>query len=364
LDNLGLPLEGVIIQGGIDWTHFYVITDNQGRALIPGGAYDLMATLRKNNFFTKRIDQLKPGAYSMYPTPYVFTEIGDIQGEAVKFRSDQIVTINNDGEYRVYSYDENGVTEEGMTTLPYEPRFFKFQRDSLWFLANDGDIYVYYMVDVFNPFLRLHLDLNRELSIFDWDDSLLAVGSPYSTGSGVLEIFSFYSDSSLYELDEIGDFIIEQIFFVSDYLVILGFQHSHLSVFDISNPSRINLAHFSYLYTAESSFLWGDTLGINYGWGGNNIRCRLFDLSDPVNPAMIANFAVDGPITEMINDTLAVGRYKTYEYDYGSPCVFRGSNPSNLQTVALLSEQGYSEHRGNRAPYFIIGEKLWRLEER
>jgi hypothetical protein len=119
-----------------------------------------------------------------------------------------------------------------------------------------------------------------------------------------------------------------------------------------------------YQYESVSSFLWGDTLGINYGYFRVSFGCRLFEFADPVNPVMFANFSVGGQITEVINDTLAVGRYYAYQYDYGSPCIFMGSILSHLEAIAILSEEEYPEHQGARPPYFLISDKLWKLEER
>jgi hypothetical protein len=356
------PLEGVVIQGGIDWDYFYVVTDSQGQALIPGRAYGRRATFRKNNYFSDAIDELKPGEYTLLPTPFILTEIGEVAGEAIKFGSDQIVTINHGGEYRVYSYNEYGVTEETMIEFPYEPRWFRFQRDTLWFSGYDGDIYAYYMIDVFNPHLRLHLELDSPSSIFDWKDSLLAVGTPHSSLNSALGIYSFYPDSSYNELYRLEDFWVDQIFFVSDYLVTLGFYNNLLSVFDVSNPSDIRLAVVNYHYNPVGSFMWGDTLGINYGYGGSSSRCRLFEFSDALNPEMIANFPVEGEIKEIYNDSIAVGYH--YGYYYGSPCVFNGSIYEGLQAVAIFSEGTYPPFGGGGPPYFIMGGKLWKLEER
>ena len=357
------PLEGVIIQGGIDWDYYCVVTDNGGKALLPHYAYRLQAIFRKNNHYTLSVDEVKPDDYVLSRTPYILTEIGEVEGKAVRFQSDRIVTLNHDGEYRVYSYDENGVTEEFLMEFPQEPRWFRFQRDTLWFSAYDGGIYAYYIIDVFDPHLRLHLDFDRGLSVFDWQDSILAVAS-YGPGFRALEICSFHPDSSFYELYRLEDFIVNQIFFRPGYLVVLGFDHNLLSVFDISDPSDIRLAAVNYQYETVSSFLWGDTLGINHSYDGVNFRCRLFEFSDPVNPLMFANFAVDGQITEVINDTLAIGRYYAYEYDYGSPCIFMGSILSYLEAIAILSEEEYPEHQGACPPYFLISNKLWKLEER
>lgn len=363
-DHQGNPLEGVRIHGGIDWDHFSVFTDSTGKALLPKHAYGLRTSFRKNQYYTISVEELRPDDYILYPTPYIMSEIGEVTGQAVRFTSDQIIAINYDGEYRVYNYDESGVTEEFLLELPYGPRGFRLERDTLWFSAYDGNIYAYYIIDPFNPSLMLQLDIDDGSIIFDRKDSILAAGPYYATVNRPLRVLSFQPDGSVNELYRIEDFIVNQIFFLSDYLVVLAFEHNFLSIFDVSNPSTVRLALVYYLYEPESSFLWGDTLGITYRESGGSFRCRLFEFPDPVTPVMFANFTANGQITEIINDTLAVGRYCTYSYDYGSLCIFNGSILSEFQAIAILSEEGYPEHQGCRPPYFIIGGKLWKLEER
>jgi hypothetical protein len=145
--------------------------------------------------------------------------------------------------------------------------------------------------------------------------------------------------------------------------VALCFDNNFLTIFDVSNPTDVQLIFVDYFYNPEYSFLWGDTLGLayNYGWGGH--RYQLIEFTHPANPEIFAGFLADGRIFEIINDTLAVGRYCTFTEDYGSLCVFKG-NLESFQAIAILSEEGYPGHQGSRPPYFIIGGKLWRLEQR
>jgi hypothetical protein len=360
IDDKGVPLVGVKIQVYIGYDYYAYYTDNDGRALLPSYAHGERAIFRKDQFFTVTVEELISEEYVLISTPYVLMEIGEVHGTAVRFIADQIITVDWDDEYRVYTYDESGVMEEILLPFPHSPAGCRFDGDTLWFSSGDGNIYAYDLSDIFNPSLLLQLEVDDPLIAFAHKDSILAVGRNEGNSNQPIRIFSFHSDNTLIELDRIEGFIVNQMFFQSDYLVTLLFSHNFLAVFDLSDPSDIQLSHVDYFpRDPEYSFMWGDTLGLVSDWGHGWYLHGLIEFTSPFEYNSFAGMIVDGRITQMISDSLAVGIYLD---DYQSLCVFEG-NYYGFRAKAVLSE-GYNGHNGAKPPYFIIGDKLWRLEER
>lgn len=151
IDTAGNPLAGAIIEGGLDWDSFRVTTDIQGRALLPGVAFDVRATIRKNNYFSIIDNDLRPRDYVLTPTPYVLTELGEIEGDLIRFEFFRILTITYQGQYRVYSFDGNVVAEIAVVEFPPAVKEFKLFGNVLWYTTHVNGIYVYSLTDPLNP---------------------------------------------------------------------------------------------------------------------------------------------------------------------------------------------------------------------
>jgi hypothetical protein len=361
IDHQGQPIQGAYIEGGFDWEYFRVATDRRGWATLPGYARGLRATIYKNNYFSIIKNGLIPNSYMLNPTPYIFTEIGEIEGTAIRFDSHQLLTITYQGEYHVYSYDDNAVSEIASSELPLVVRNFKLYGDTLWYAAYDDGIYVYSLADPLNPQQLFHLNISGILWPFARKDTIVAVGSFFS--SGPLRVFSYNSEGAILELDSMENFLMAKMTFISDYVITLRNYSNLLTVFDLADPADIRLAFNGYYDGYETPFLYGDTIIIT-GDGNATSGTRGYqaiDLSNPEDPANTYAFTATGRIEEMVNDSTAVGRY----YYHGDAlCVFRRVSLTQFETIGIVSELGYREHGGCKPPYFIIGERLWKLEER
>jgi hypothetical protein len=356
-DTLGRPIEGAILEGGIDWDHFRETTDSRGRAVMPGFARDVRTIIRKSNYFSIYETYLHPAVYVLMPTPKVLVDLGAIEGDLISFEFFKILTINYQGEYRVYDFNGSSLSENMMVEFPPAVKEFKLFGDLLWYTTHDDGIYVYSLFNPLNPFQYFHLDIDGYLGPFDVKDSLVAVTSNYRPGP--IRLLSYHTDGTVNELDRIGDFSANKIYFLGDYLIITGYGSGY-TIFDVADPSDIRLAHNGSYGRSSSSFLRGDTLILAPDYGDYNYV--MIDLSDPANPEEFGRFSATGRIDHILNDSTAIGEYY---YEYQALCVFDRTSPTNFDAVAMVSEfYGYQGHHGGSPPYYLIGGRLWRLENR
>lgn len=362
-DTHGVPLEGAILEGGIDWEYFRIVTDSRGRAEMPGFARDIRTTIRKNNYLSLIENYLRPGVYTLWRMPRMLTEIGDIEGDLIRFEYFRILTINYGGEYRVYDFDGSSLSEALMVEFPYQVKEFKLIGDLLWYTTHHNGIYVYSLFDSMDPEEYFHLDIDGYLQAFDVRDSLVAVAS--SSGPGPIRLFSYYNDGTVTQLDSMANFTARRVYFRSHYLITTGYTTDLYCVFDVADPADIRFVYRGNLDGYESLFLRGDTL-ILKSTGGNASRGKynyfMIDMSDPADPSDAGEFTANGRIEYIIDDYTAVGRYY---FDNNALSVFLWDPHGEFVSVAMVSEfYGYRYHHGSTPPYFLIGEKLWKLEER
>jgi hypothetical protein len=362
-DTDGLPLEGAIVEGGLDWDSFRVTTDNLGRAVLPEYARDVRATIRKNDHFSLIENYLRPGVYAIAPTPRILTEIGEVEGDLIRFDSSRILTVNYQGEYRVYDFNGHDLTEIVMFEFPHEVKEFKLYGIFFWYTTHQDGIYVYSLADPLNPAEIFHLNIDGYLQGFDVMDSLVAVGP--NSGPGPIRLYSFHYDGSATELDRIEDFSANKLYFRSHYLITTGFSTDTFCIFDISDPTDIRFVRRGHYDGFISPYLSGQTLILraNSGNGASGeYGYIMIDLSDPPKPVNFGDFFAEGAIENFKDDLIAAGRY--YFDDYALS-VFERAPDGNYEAVAMVSEfQSYPELNGADPPYFLMGGKLWKLEQR
>jgi hypothetical protein len=330
---------------------------------MPGFARYIRATIKKNNYYSLIENYLRPGVYALWHMPRILTEIGDIEGDLIRFEYFQILTINYGGQYRVYDFDGSSLSEALMVEFPYQVKQFKLIGDLLWYTTHRNGIYVYSLFDSMNPEEYFHLDIDGYLQAFDVKDSLVVVGS--SSGPGPIRLFSYHNDGTVIQLDSMANFSVRRVYFRSHYLITTGYTTDLYCIFDIADPTDIRFVYRGNLDGYESLFLYGDTLILKSS-GGNASRGEydyfMIDMSDPANPSDAGEFTANGRIEYMIDDHMSVGRLYL---DNNALCVFLRDPSGDFQAVAVVSEfYGYRYHHGNTSPYFLIGEKLWKLEER
>lgn len=361
-DKIGMPVEGAIVEGGFDWEHFWVMTDSWGRAEVPGFGRVFPAAIKKDNHFSIIVDHLRSGTYSLSPTPLKLGEIGRIKGDLIRFENSRIITINYQGEYRVYSFNGYDISEILMVELPFPVVEFKLFGDELWYTTFQDGIYVYSLADPMNPAELFHLDFYGLPRAFDVKDSLVAVGA--NAGTGPIRLFAYHTDGTVTELDRIGNLAVRKIYFRSHYLIALNYYSNLYTVFDVADPNDVRFEYQGNHEGYYSPFFYGDTL-ILEGSGiyppEEKMGFLMIDMSDPGNPSEIGEFMAEGRIDYIVDDFTAVGRYYL---DGDAMSVFKRTAAGDFEAVAMVSEHGYDYHHGSDPPYFLTCERLWKLEKR
>ncbi len=362
-DHQGQPLEGAYIEGGMDWDYFRVVTDSRGKAVIPSHALYKSVTIYKNDLFSLRMPAMKPGEYQLMPTPNILYKIGEIEGDALIFDPHTIITVTYQGEYRVYDYGNDNLWELTLFELPHQVKTFKLRGDTLWYSTHENGIFAYSLADPYNPIQLFHLEISGYIKSFALKDSLVAVArSNYDFG--YITLFSYSPDGSVNEFDQVDSVWAERMVIRSDYLIAHREYSPHLKVFDLADPNHIQQVYSNTFDGYRKPIFHNDTLFLSSIAGNDTTGIhilRAVDFTDPANPSDLFALNATGWIENIIDDSTAIGRYY---YHYEALCVFRRNLLGDFETIAIVSELGYREHRGCKPPYFIIGERLWKLAER
>ncbi len=359
----GQAIVGARIAGGIDWDYFCVETDFEGNALLPDHARGQWARIYKNNFYPLIIEELTPGLYLIEPTPQRFTSIGEIEGDAIRFDAAQIITITYHGDYHVYTYSDQQVTEIVLAQLPAGVRFFKVFGDTLWLSTHGEGFYVYSLQNPQQPQQICHLDISGyNIRPFAVKDTILAVG----IREGPLRIFSFDYSGQYQELASIGDYWVNDMTFISHYLIVNGCVTGNIQsqpiIYDVQDPANPQL-----IYTGSQPDSWTGILYENflvlhpYYWNNNgSTGYKLLDLTNPASPQELGPFPTDVTLAYVIEDNIAIG--ERYE-QMPSVAVLNGAITSGFNTVAILSEMLGEGFGGSLPPYYIVGNQLWKLSD-
>ncbi|OYD14151.1 hypothetical protein CH333_08835 [candidate division WOR-3 bacterium JGI_Cruoil_03_44_89] len=357
----GQPIDGAFIEGGFDWEFFRVQTDSEGIAILPGHALGERAVIYKNNYFPQVVRSLSPTQYILTPTPQQFELIGNVAGTAIRFDSGTLLTIEYGGGYHMYSYNDQEITEVAFAQLPITVKKINLYGDTLWFSTHEDGIYVYTLQNPLQPQQLFHLDISGYLGPFAVKDTILGVGYPY--GPGPLRIFSYTTDGQYKELSVIEKYFVKEMTFISNYLILIGNNESLPTVFDLNDPLNPVLVYNGLEWEYKSAFLFGDHLILvpKYGYAIGRVDYKLLNLSDPANPASTGGFSADSWLIEVVDDSSAAGHYYFHSQ---SISVLSGSISDSFYTIAIISESALGGFGGGAPPYFIIGNQLWKLEDR
>ncbi len=358
IDEMHRPVAGAYIRGGLDWDMFSVTTHDDGFAVLPEYALNVRATISKDNFLSMVVSHLKSEEYALTRTPLELVKIGDIEGGAVKFTANQIITVTYQGKYRVYNYDNNGVATLGEDSLAQIVKAFKLSGDTLWSTSYDDGVYAYSLADPLHPRTLLHVDIPGYLRAFARRDSLIAVSKEY--GSGPIRIFKFDSNGTASLLGSIGNFDVTDMTFLSHYLVTVSRWPGTANVFDVSDPTEIALVYSGNYGEYGNGIIHGDSVLSGSGIPNEGpYQYMMLDLSEPSNPVESYTFSAQGAIDYIVQDSLAVGSY--YNDWYGN-AIFRRTDHATFDVLAIISQPtGMPGFGGCLPPYFIIRSSLYKL---
>ena len=362
--STGVPLEGAVIEGGIDWDAFHVETDAEGQATLPWRARNQEAAIHLNNHFPSRVTLRWPFSYSLTPTPMVLRSLGAIKGALACAVPGRLATVDYQGGYHLYAVDGSGLTEIATAEVARTFKQMRLIGDTLWLSTHDDGIYAYSLADLEHPAIALHVAVPGNALCFAVQDNILVVGNGADSSS--VGIYVFAPDGSFVEAARFFDSYVSAVAFVNGYLVVTNYYDAHPKVFDLSDPASpflvwdgADAAYWSgFLYVSQYIQIpkWDlETETATYG--------RL-DLTDSILPQSAMAFQADSRLLAFVDDTTAVGLYYALG---GAFSVLKGSLAERFETVALVSEAGLVNPfacDGCAPPYYIIGGQLWMLEDR
>jgi len=356
IDPDGYPVEGATIEGVIDYLNSYrVYTDNAGVAHVPGFGRDEPATIYKDNYLPRYIESLEPATYVIDVTTHRLRQIDGILGRAVLFDAETIVTVYG-SQYLVYAYDDQSVTQVSSDVLAAGVGEFKLYGDTLWF-STYGGIYAYSIENITQPQLLFYLQITGNLGIFAVKDSIVAVGLEYG---GALRIFSYDNTGHAQQLFSISEFIIKEMEFIGNYLVVVGGESSMPTVIDLVDPARPVLVYNHYEPNAYTGFIRDTKLiVVPEPYCYTDYTYEVADLSVPWSPSFLGSFTADAWLFDLLNGEYAVGYYKV---PCLSTCILSGHIDYGFNTIAILPAWQTTPYRGGSPPYFILGESLWIIE--
>jgi hypothetical protein len=355
----GQPIVGATIEGGMDWDFFRVKTDEGGIAAVPGQAQGKRAEIYKTNYFPRIVQSLSATQYTLNSTPRKLRRIGDTAGKAIRFDSGTLLSVAYTGDYHIYSYSDQEVDEVASAQLPQSVKEIKLCGDTLWLSTHEDGIYAYSLKNPLDPQQLFHLDISGYLGPFALKDTIIAVADPWEPGP--LRVFSYTADGQVRKLSSIRNFMVRQMTFLSSYLVLIGGRESLPTVLDLQDPTSPRLVYNGLEWECETGFLFGDSLILvpRYGQAYGSVGFRMLDLSDPSNPTRAGVFSADSWLTQIVNDSLAVGSYYLRRL---STSVLTGDLSHGFQTQAIVYEAWVDQFGGCDPPYFIMGSGLYKLE--
>ncbi len=357
-DPQGMPIAGAWISGGFDWDWYLVETNSAGWAMLPSTAAGYSADIYKNNYFSINIPELRRTRYTLEPTPWKFDEIGEIEGSLISIEPEMILTLDYLGKFRIYGYDDSHVTELSSTTLPGSVSRLKLYGDTLWYSTFQSGIYVYLIQNPYFPEQLYNLDIPGYSRSFAKKDTIIAV-----TQYGIIEVFSYSSDSFITRLDSIGGVYSDYVTFSSDYLISLNYNAPNPVIFDSGDPANIIEIYAGDFFTYGSGFMYGDKVIMPEGDYRNFPKNHLvLDLSDPADPTELPAIPAEGILTAIIDDSTATGRYSVFYNHYS---IFHLNESDVFEAVAVISENNYGLYLENQGyegvlpPFYVFDNKLY-----
>jgi len=364
MTSQGRPIEGAVIEGGIDWDYFSVETDDEGRATLPASAWNQEAFIHLDNHIPKRVVLNRPYRYELAPTPQRLRLLGSVEGQAVLFAPGRLATLDYQGTYHLYAVNGTGVAETATAEFPAGVRQARLIGETIWLAAYDDGVFAYSLADPEHPLEVLHLAIPGVNRVFALRGNMVVVGNDKEVSS--LGVYLFEADGTFVEAARFGDFYVAAIDFIDGYLIATGYSGAHPRVYALDDPAHPLLVYESTGPEHSSGFLHGlqyiqipprDLIS------GNTVYTRL-DLTAPALPVEAGTFRADSRLVAMVDETMAVGYYHILG---NALSVLKGGPSTGYWTAAVISEDPHYDLNlfgGCAPPYFVISERLWILEDR
>jgi hypothetical protein len=360
-----LPLEGVTIEGGIDWDAYSVKTNSAGAATLPASAEGGAAYLRLDNYFPATKTIWRNWTYTLKATPRRLRKLGAVAGEGIRFQAGLVATLEYPGNYHLYAYDSQTVSEVATAQLAaVYVRDFRVAGDTLWLVTNADGVYAYSLADPYQPQLLYHLATpgnNRHVAV---KEGILVLSNWDETNS--VGVYSFAADGSFQELARFGDIYVYSVDFLGDDLVLTGANGNGYDlpeIYDLSDPANPALVYRNIETEYGSGVLYG-TQFIVTPESVSSAHKRL-DLMNPAAPVVLGSFMSDSGLLSITSDTSAIGGYGSVYSEFAS--VLQGDLTSGFATQGMVLKglpiMDNSIHCA-APPYYVINKGLWILEDR
>jgi len=364
LTSQGRPIEGAVIEGGIDWDYFWVEADADGRATLPASAGGGDAWIHLDNYIPRRVVLNRPYRYELAPTPQRLRLLGSVEGQAVRFAPGRLSTLDYQGTYHLYAIGGTGLAEMATAEFPHGVKQARLIGDTLWLAAYDDGIFAYSLADPEHPLEVLHLAIPGVNRVFALRGNMIVVGNDKEVSS--LGVYLFEADGTFVEAARFGDFYVASIDFLDGYLIATAYSKAHPRVYALYDPF-----HPVLVYEDTEPEHW---TGLLYGRqyvqvpprdsvSGNTVHGRL-DLTDPAHPREIGTLRADSRLIAIIDDATAIGYYHVLG---NALSVLKGGPVTGYWTAAVISEDPHYDLNlfgGCAPPYFVISDRLWVLEDR
>jgi hypothetical protein len=359
----GRPIEGA----RIEWSRLNAccgVTDSDGRALLPDEALGRLAQIYADNHFPIGVESLSQTAYILGPTPQKLVRIGHVDGMAIRFDGDMIMTLSIGGYYSVYARDGTSLTKIFGTRLSsHNVSDFEFRGDTLWYGTDMRGIYAVALDDPLDPRILLHMDVPHRAHRIAVTESLVFAGD---IPDRRLSVYRYELDGIWQEIFTVGDLEIEEMVLRSHYLIVV--EPGYYSVFDVEDPYDLDLV----LMSTESGYRTGcfmeDQLVLLSGSYDPTgvVDYKVIDISDPLNPYCTGYFTSDSRLLGFIDENTAIGLYRKHGRVSSSRivAVLRGSTAVGFGTVAIGIRYDVTDMGLHAPPYFVFGQEVWRLEDR
>lgn len=364
----GEPVVGATIEGGIDWDAFKVQTNSEGVAVLNETALKGGVVIYKTNYLPITVYKIVPNnVYTLKKTAKQLNLIGNIEGKAVRFTHNELITLDYNGNYHLYSYNDQSVSEifsqplnDSIVAIPE----FHLIGSQLWIATHNSGIFVYSIQNPSSPQLLFSLPVTDYLGPFVVKDSILVVGDKWKPGP--VRFFVYRQNGYLKELARIQNYFVRNMLFIGNNLIITGNSESLPTIFDISNIISPKLLYNGLDWEYKSAFFYNQKLILTpqYAYGGENptLDYKLLDLTNPALPVQQNIFSADSWLTGLASDNIAYGNY--YFHNQTISILEGDIYGYYFQTIATVSERAYEGVAGAFPPYFIIGNGLWKLVDR
>ncbi len=238
LSQTGIPVEDATVEGGFDWTSYQVQTNDAGVATLPGTARGEMAVIYKTNFLPVIISIIAPNQYTLTETSMKLNLIGSVSGKAIRFRQNELITLDYGGTYHLYSYNDQSISETFNRHLHDSAvaiREIHLFGDTLWFTTHNSGVFVFSIQNPSSPIFLFQLPVPGYLGPFALKDSILVLGDQWNPGP--LRIMVYYPSGECRELSRVENFLVRKMTRIDNAIILLGNYYCLPTIFDISNPS-------------------------------------------------------------------------------------------------------------------------------